>query len=57
MLIASKILQLHVPPYSEKNALKTIQIGLAKQHSNVGDEFEMISIYIDANWDGIPYDP
>jgi len=57
MLIASKILQLHVPPYSENNALKTIQIGLAKQHSNVGDEFEMISIYIDVNWDGIPHDP
>jgi hypothetical protein len=62
MLIASKILELSVPPNSKeannnKIPLKSIGIGLAKEYVNVGDDFKTLSIYVDANWEGIPHDP
>ena len=62
MLIASKILELSVPPNSKeannnKIPLKSIEIGLAKEYVNVGDDFKTLSIYVDANWEGIPHDP
>ena len=62
MLIASKILKLSVPPNSKeannnKIPLKSIEIGLAKEYVNVGDDFKTLSIYVDANWEGIPHDP
>ena len=61
-LIASKILELSAPQNSKeanniKIPLKTIEIGLAKEYVYVGDVCKTLSIYVDANWEGIPHDP
>ena len=60
MLIAAKILELHLPKNSDNPkyfALKSIKIGLAKEYANVGDDFETFSCHIDSNWRGMTYDP
>jgi hypothetical protein len=46
MLIAVNILELHMPKNVENPkyvALKSIKIGLAKEYTNVGDDFETFS--------------
>jgi hypothetical protein len=61
MLIAAKILKLQLPQQHHDTkqflALKSVEIGLAKQFAFDDDEFETLSCYIDANWLGIPCDP
>ncbi|KAL3792701.1 hypothetical protein ACHAW5_005806 [Stephanodiscus triporus] len=57
-----QILELSVSQNSKeannnKIPLKTIEIGLAKEYVYVDDICKTLSIYVDANWEGIPHDP
>lgn len=60
MLIASNIISLNAPPLLAVGnfvPLNTVQFSLTKQFALPNDDFETFALYIDSNWERIPFAP
>lgn len=58
MLIASNIIHLHLPPSVSTQKLvpiSKVEVSLTKQPSIADVEFETFALYLDSNWDRIPW--